>query len=170
MVKVMTAAILGVLGVALIIWIAPATGPALPPPVVVSTPPAAQRPIPTRSVQPPPSAGATPAPPTPEAGVDPAELIPVAREFAAAWLLADPTERGTRLRAVTTPTLLEGLVSTRPDKIPSSWVPAGDPQVLSTDEGSGQLEQRFTNGQAVVLLIVPNPAGAGWAVASVRPR
>lgn len=88
--------------------------------------------------------------------------------FVEAWLTPDPTSRGIALQPYSTPELLEGLVNTRPDKIPQ-LTPHGDHTLVRTGPWGAEARQQFTDHSEIALLIVPHPdSPTQWAVASVR--
>lgn len=118
-----------------------------------------------------PSTTSEPMPEPPPPPVPAEAMLAAADAFAKAWVIPDPTARGEALRPVTTPQLLEGLVTTSADKIPRVTLEGGS-TLVRTGPWGAEARQRFTGGDPaeIAVLIVPHPdTESGWAVSSVRP-
>lgn len=147
----------------------------LPPRMPTATTPVATNPGETTSAPPsevPPSSTVSePLPEPPPPPVPTEAMLAAADAFAKAWVIPDPTVRGEALRPVTTPQLLEGLVTTSPDNIPRVTLEGG-PTLVRTGPWGAEARQRFTGGdpREIAVLVVPHPdTESGWAVSSVRP-
>lgn len=96
-----------------------------------------------------------------------ADAVEVARRFIAAWLLPEPQQRRRQLEGIATPAL-----QTKLAKPVRTWntTPQGEPEVQRFEAMSAMIQQRFTDGRSVDLLLSMDPAlPLGWSVQDVQP-
>lgn len=147
---------------------APVTVSATPtaPPVTgeVSTEPTGSQ----ESVTPSASAPATITEPS-DPKVSRTDITTTSKQFVTGWLTVNEKRRVQILRPVTTEELLEGLATTRADKIPD-LTPHGQPDVIRAGGGTVEVHQNLTGGDAIAMLLIIDSTGRhGWRVSSVRP-